>query len=275
MDHTFVVFGATGNVGRELAGSLATQGHRVVAPVRDTSAIRATSIEARPFELRQGGDFASLLDGVTGVFMLAGFRRALESICRAIPTTARLVLLSAAVAELGQRNELSGLHAQAEDQVQAVTDNWTILRPQAFASNALRWVPQLRAGNSISVQFPDLSAALVAPRDIAAVASAALASSEHRRRTYRLSGPTPLLPSEQVQALGRALGRDLRPVDLSDDQTRAAMLQGSPSPIVDSLFDLYRVAGYEESVVTPDIERVLGRPATSFEHWAAENRHRF
>ena len=270
-----VVFGSTGMVGRQLSGILAARGHQVIAPLRDPSLPCGTGVEPRRVDLRSATDFSALLDGADGIFVLAGFRRSLTSILRDAPSTARFVLLSAAVAAYGDRNPLSAVHAQAEAQIQARTDNWTMLRPQMFASNTAAWRHQLSAGDTVALRFPDLPVACIAPRDIAAVGAAALTEPAHSGETYRLSGPTALLPREQLGLLARVLGRPLQPLELSDVEARNAMLAESPQPIVDSLFDLYRHSDYSEAVVTTGVEAVLGRRATPFERWAAENRRLF
>jgi len=51
---------------------------------------------------------------------------------------------------------------------------WTVLRPSAFMSNTLEWVPQLRAGDLVRAPFAGVRAATVDPADIAAVAALAL-----------------------------------------------------------------------------------------------------
>jgi len=55
--------------------------------------------------------------------------------------------------------------------------------------------------------FSGVRVAAIDPHDIAAVAAGALTSAGHEGRTYRLSGPKPLLPAEQVRVLGAVLGR--------------------------------------------------------------------
>ena len=66
---------------------------------------------------------------------------------------------------------------------------WTVLRPSGFMSNALRWRPQLKAGNTIREPFADVPVALIDPFDIGAVAVRALTEDGHDGRSYRLTGP--------------------------------------------------------------------------------------
>ena len=72
-------------------------------------------------------------------------------------------------------------------------------------SNALRWLPQLRAGDLVRAPFANVPIAAIDPADIAAVAATALGSDGHTSRAYELSGPAALLPAEQVGILARPL----------------------------------------------------------------------
>jgi hypothetical protein len=65
---------------------------------------------------------------------------------------------------------------------------WTILRPSAFMSNALRWLPQLNAGDVVRAAFASVQTATVDPYDIAAVAAQALRRQEHEGRVYQITG---------------------------------------------------------------------------------------
>src|SRR6266516_7960328 len=100
---------------------------------------------------------------------------------------------------------------------------WTFLQPNGFMSNALRWLPQLDAGDVVREEFPNLRTATIDPFDIAAVAVAAFEKEEHRGQSCRLSGPQSLLAAERVAILGRVIGRDLRFEGLSNEEARAKM----------------------------------------------------
>jgi hypothetical protein len=56
----------------------------------------------------------------------------------------------------------------SEEALRASGIAWTTLRPCAFMSNALRWIPQLRAHEVIRVPFGDVATAAIDPYDIAA-----------------------------------------------------------------------------------------------------------
>lgn len=104
---------------------------------------------------------------------------------------------------------------------------WMILRPFGFMSSALRWLPQLRAGNVVREPFAGVPVAVIDPHDIAAVAAVALHSDGHEGRSYVPSGPQSLLPADRLRILGEILGRGVR---LSRPAQPSATGRGQPEP---------------------------------------------
>jgi uncharacterized protein YbjT (DUF2867 family) len=103
----------------------------------------------------------------------------------------------------------------------------------------------------------------------------ALTDDAHEGRTYDLTGPRAMLPSEQVAVPAAVLGRDLRAVPLSDDETRAELEATTPPPHVDAFLRFYVDGTLDETTVHPDVTAVTTRPARTFEEWAAEHAEAF
>ncbi|WP_410571831.1 NAD(P)H-binding protein [Amycolatopsis sp. cmx-4-61] len=180
----------------------------------------------------------------------------------------RIVLLSggsAALADLD--NAVSRYMTLSERAVRESGLDWTFLRPRAFMSNALRWLPQLRSGDTVRVRFPDVAAACIDPADIAAVAVLALAGG-HEGLVHDLTGPVAMRPVEQVAALASVLGRDLRSVGLSDAETRSELEAAMPREYVEAFWSFYVDGTLDEATVYPTVSEVTGRPARTFEEWA-------
>ncbi len=274
----FLVTGATGNVGSEVVGALAARGERVRALVRDPAkAALPGGVEAVTGDLNDPASLTGALQGVRGVFLLPGYQDmpGLLGEARAAGVE-RVVLLSGGSAGSGDlSNAVSAYMIRSEEAVRESGLPWTFVRPSAFMSNALRWLPQLRAGDEVRVPFPAVRTALVDPYDLGAVAAAALTEDGHAGKIYRPTGPVALLPEEQLGILGRALGRELRFVGLDNDEAYAEMSGQMPRQYVDAFFDFYVKGTLDESVVRPDVREVTGREPRTFEQWAAAHASEF
>ncbi|WP_225802657.1 SDR family oxidoreductase [Streptomyces sp. NK15101] len=198
-----LVTGATGNVGAEVVQALGRAGEPVRALVRRPADVPAEQVVG---DLDDPDSLAPALDGVRGVFLLPGHRDMpglLDRMRRA--GVERVVLLSSlATVATDTRNVLSEYMIGSETAVRESGLAWTFLRPNAFMSNALRWLPQLRAGDVVRDAFGTVPVASVDPYDIAAVAVRALLDPGHEERVHPLSGPEPLLPAQRLAVLPRS-----------------------------------------------------------------------
>jgi uncharacterized protein YbjT (DUF2867 family) len=124
-------------------------------------------------DLDRPESLAEALDGVGGVFLLSGYK----DMPGLLAETRRagvgyVVLLSGSSAEDGDMgNAISRYMILSEAEVRESGVPWTVLRPSGFMSNALRWTPQLRAGDVVLAPFAGVRVAAIDPHDIAAVAA--------------------------------------------------------------------------------------------------------
>ncbi|XVV07407.1 NAD(P)H-binding protein [Actinosynnema sp. CA-248983] len=264
----YLVTGATGNVGSAVVDALA--GAPVRALVRKPDAPLPDGVEAVVGDLNDPDSFSWALDGVEGLFLMPGYAGADRLLARARDAgVRRVVLLSGGSAALEDMdNAVSRYMTLAERGVRESGLAWTFLRPRAFMSNALRWLPQLAEGNTVRVQFPDVAAACVDPSDVGAVAARALTDSTHEGRIYDLTGPEPMKPADQLAVLAKVLDRDLTAVPLSNAETRAELEAAMPTEYVEAFFSFYVDGKLDESQVYPDMTDVTGRPPSTFEQWA-------
>lgn len=267
-----LVTGSTGNIGSELAGILASSasGEPVRALVRKPPGIPLDGVEHVVGDLDDSASLAPALRGVTGVFLLPGYRDMPGVLAEARRAgVQRVVQLSGASAGSGDMtNTVTRYMALTERALHDSGLPWTILRPSAFMANALRWAPRLRAGDTLRLPFANVRAAAVDPRDIAAVAAKALLEDGHEGRTYYPTGPDALLPAEQVAILGDVLGRDLRFEAQPDDEARREMTEQMPAEYVDAFFDFYVNGSLDESIVRSTVQDVTGAPPRTFRQWA-------
>lgn len=267
------VIGATGNVGRPLVETLTAAGEQVTAVSRGRSDDPLPDgVRHHPADLAQIDSLAPALEGTAALFVLpaGGQPQQIFDAARASGLR-RVVLLSSQGA--GTRPEAPGYapFRAFEDALRRSGLAWTILRAGGFDSNALWWRDSVRAEATVAAPFGDVRVPTVDPADIAAVAAAALRDARHEGRTYVLTGPAPISPREQTQAIGDVLGRPLRFREQTPDEARAQMLRLLPPAIVDATLLVLGRPSAAEVAVRPDLEQVLGRPAHSFAEWARQN----
>ena len=154
---------------------------------------------------------------------------------------------------------------------------WTILRPSSFASNALRWAPEVRAGRPVPNTTGDGAQGVVDPRDVAAVAVRVLTTERYDGRVLTLTGPELLSLPDQVARVGVVLGRRLSTVEVSLTTYRQSLLNAGIDPgFADVAVDGARtVAEGGNAVLTEDVEEVLGRAASGVTEWVRDHRAAF
>ncbi len=271
-----IVTGATGNVGRSLVTALAAAGEKV----------RTVSREALPADLPAGvahvqadlGDPQTLrpaFDGGDVLFLLlAGGLLGGGADPGRIFAAARdggvnrAVLLSSQI--VGTRPDLIAYAAMgaAEAALRDAGLAWTILRPSGFASNAYAWAESVRGERIVAAPFADVALPVVDPADVAQAAAVVLRDASHSGQVYELTGPAAITPRQQADALGAALGDEVGFVELTREQAAAHMGQFMPPPIVAGTLDILGAPLPAEQRVSPDLERLLGRPAGTFADWA-------
>jgi uncharacterized protein YbjT (DUF2867 family) len=264
---TILVTGATGNVGGAVLDALHARGLPVRALSRGARDWPA-GVEGVSGDLGEPSTLSGLADDVDGVFLLAGYDGN-ATLLEALPATARVALLSSSAAPSGDRtNVIARYNIDAEELVRGSGQPWTVVRPNAFMSNALRWKAQLDEGDVVRGPWGDIAVATIDPADLGEIIAIALTEDGHEGATYRVSGPQQLLPAEQLAILGAALGRDLTWESQTLGETRAELEAQMPTEYVDAFFAFYVDGLIDETTVQSDAERVLGRPPRTFADWA-------
>ena len=94
-----------------------------------------------------------------------------------------------------------------------------------------------------------------------------------RGQAYTLTGPEPSAPHEQVEILADLLERPLETLDLPIEAAQEQMRGiGLPAQTVDWLGELWRLyADGGAEAVSPDVERVTGRPPYTYRQFAEDH----
>lgn len=268
---SYLVTGATGNIGREVVRSLAEAGEPVRALVRSDGAVLPDGVTPVVGDLNRPETFRDALPGVRGLFLLPGYQNMAGTLAAARDAgVTRVTLLSGGSAGNTEDpdNAVTRYMAASEAAVRESGLSWTFLRPSAFMSNALEWVEQLRTGDVVRAAFADVRMASTDPADIGAVAARTLVSAGHEGEILTLSGPEALLPADRVRILGEVLGRELRFEGLSNEEAHAQMIAAMPAEYVAAFFSFYVDGTLDESVLRPTVREVLGREPRTFRQWA-------
>ncbi|QGZ49407.1 NAD(P)H-binding protein [Streptomyces sp. QHH-9511] len=270
-----VVTGATGNVGRPLVAALSAAGAQVTAVSRRPLPVDlpegARHVQA---DLSRADSLREALEGAKALFILLGPEllgpgespHTLLGLAKEAGVR-KVVLLSSQASGTRPEAVSHDRLREFEAAVRASGLEWTILRPGGFASNAFAWAESVRTERTVMAPFADVALPVVDPADIAAVAAVALREEGHAGQTYVLTGPVAISPREQAAALAEALGEEVSFVELTRESAFAHMSRFMEEAVVNGTLDILGLPLPSEQQVSPDVEKVLGRPAAPFSAW--------
>ena len=275
---TIVVTGATGNVGRPLVSLLAAAG----TPVRAVT--RTPHAAGFPDGVEAVSSAIDALAGASAVFLNS---RALGDQLADVVAVARhsgvakLVALSAINADDDFSRQPSRVRGDRNAEVeQCAVDSglaWVSLRPTVFATNfAGMWAAQIRGGDVVGGPYAAASSAPIVEADIAAVAARALLTDELVGQQIPLTGPNGFTNAELVGVIGTVLGRALRYVEAGPDMVRQRFVAiGLGAEFADAYTSMLADAVDKPALVTREVEKITGRPATPFARWVSDHRELF
>ncbi len=155
---------------------------------------------------------------------------------------------------------------------------WVSLRPTVFASNfAGMWSAQIRAGDVVSGPYAAASTAVIVDADIAAVAAVALLTDDLVGQRIPLTGPQALTNTELVDTIGRVLAPAAALPRGAHRRGAAAVRRPrlSGAAFADAYMGLLADTVERPALVTHEVDKILGRPATTFADWVDAHRELF
>ena len=214
MSEPILVTGATGTIGRDVAGQLSGKGVAVRAGVRDKARARkqfAAAATLVPFDFENEKTFSEALEGVEKVFLLPPLLpNQPEVINRFVAATKRagvrhIVKLSA----IGVDEELQPTaikwHGASERYIRESGMAFTFLRPNFFMQNFITYFPP--RNGAIYLPWGNGTTSFLDTRDVASVAAKALTSDGHGGRIYTRTGAATLGIAEVALILSEVTGR--------------------------------------------------------------------
>jgi NAD(P)H dehydrogenase (quinone) len=270
-----IVTGAAGHLGRLVTEQLLERlpPERLILVTRRPEALR--EFRARGADVRYGdfNDPASLRDA------LAGGRRMLLISTDAFGRRVRqhrAAIDAAATAGVGHVVFTSIVNPVAENPNRAYV--WEQGKTEAILRlSGLAWTV-VRFGSFAELQLPPAATAVqngrlitnsgdgrivpVSRRDCAEAAAITLTTDGHTGKTYEITGPEALSPSDLAKLYADVSGRPVKLLQLSDAMLTWVLLGiGTPMPNVQAIIAFGRAVrrGYFD-VVDPAFERLAGRP---------------
>ncbi|MFE5959942.1 NAD(P)H-binding protein [Streptomyces rubiginosohelvolus] len=277
-----LVTGATGAVGREVAGLLAAAGPlRILARRPDRLTVRGDGIEVVEGAYGDRPALDRALRGVDSVFLVTNSptepdddRVAGAAAAAGVRHLVKLSMM--AVEEPGADDFITRRQRQNEEAIRESGVPWTFVRPRTFMSNTLSWAPGIRSAGVVRALYGDAPVACVDPRDVAAVAVAVLTGAGHEGRAYAVSGPEAITAREQTAQLSRVLGRPLRFEELGPDAARTALLAKYPRPVAEAFLEsAERQRAGAKAAVVPTVQELTGLQARPYRTWAADHADAF
>jgi uncharacterized protein YbjT (DUF2867 family) len=275
---TIVVTGATGNVGRPLVAELLAAGAHVRAVTR------APDTAGLPSGVHTVSSAADALPGASAVFLNS---RALgDDLAKVVAEcvgagVTKLVALSAINADDDFSRQPSRFRGDRNWEVEQLAVesglSWVSLRPAVFATNfAGMWGAQIRAGDVVAGPYAAASSAPIVESDISAVAARALLTDDLVGQRIPLTGPQAFSNTELAGVIGDVLGRPLQYREVPAELVRQRFIGiGFSAEFADAYIAMQAETLDKPALVTHDVEKILGRPATPFAQWVSEHRDLF
>jgi uncharacterized protein YbjT (DUF2867 family) len=274
-----ILITTAGKVGAEAARLLAAQDEPVRVLVRNPEKVAALSqagVEVVEGDLEAPASIDAAMRDVSFVILVS----------LAIPNQELNVVDSAARADVDHVVKITSeasadspiaprrAHTEIEEGLIASGLGYTLLRNNAYMQNFLMLAPAIVRTSSFGANTGDGRAGLIDSRDVAAVAAQIAAHpAPHKDKTYWLTGPESLSYADTAAIWSQVLGRPIAFHALTDEeQTQAMVSVGVPEHIAQmNTQALALLAQGDSDWITEDLPTILGRPARSFEQFAADH----
>jgi uncharacterized protein YbjT (DUF2867 family) len=276
---TFLITGATGDVGSRVVERLLLCGDRPRVFVREEKKVRSRFGDRVDVFVGDLSDPASLrpaLEGVDALFLvntgpqIPAQDEGAAKVAKAAGVQ-HLVKLSSMDVEQGLA--IGAWHERGEAAIRANGIPFTFVRPTGFMSNLLAWAPSIRAEGVVRSSTGAGRRAFIHSDDIAAIATKALTTSEHDGDSLPITGPEALSFAEVTAKLGAAIGRRLTFQAISDEEARQRYAaSGASSTETEAHVSLWRaIREGRLANITDNVERILGRKPIAMDQWTMEN----
>ena len=280
---SFLITGATGNIGSLVVKGLLDRDVRPRVFVRDAEKARALFGERVDLAVGDMTDSVSLtraMQGIDRLFLVNvgyGLETRDETATRVAKSSDVKKIVKLSSMDVRLRVGPGSWHIRGEEAIRASGLDFCFVQPGGFMSNALTWAASIKALAIVRASTGDGRIAFIHPRDIAEVAIKTLTTFQYDGESLPITGPEALSYAEMTTKIGKAIGKSVVFQSMTDDEARQrALAIGMNSVYVEALISLWRAIRDDRvSTVTANVQRVTGREPISFDQWARENAQAF
>jgi len=259
-----LVLGGKGKTGRRVAERLTKLGKTIRLGSRS---------EIPSFDWENRETWAKALEGMNTVYItyqpdlaIPGARKTIEEFTSQAVKSGikKMVLLSGKGEKEAQLCEQVVMNAGAD---------WTIVRATWFSQNFSEgFLMEPIIAGDVALPRGEVLVPYVDVNDIADVVVESLLNDKHVGQTYELTGPRQLTFKQVTEEISNATGREIKFNSITNDEyTKMLKEYQLPEDVIWLINLLFtEVLVDSNSIVTNDIEKVLGRKAKDFTEYARE-----
>jgi uncharacterized protein YbjT (DUF2867 family) len=276
---TYLITGATGDVGSRVAELLMQRGERPRVFVRDADKARSCfgdRVDVFTGDLGNPTALRAALEGIDELFLVnSGPQIPVRDEMAAKEAKAagvkHLVKLSSMDVEQGLA--IGAWHERGEAAIRVSGIPFTFVQPTGFMSNLLAWAASIRSEGVVRAPTGEGRRAFIHSGDIAAVLIKALTTRDYDGQSLPITGPEALSFGEVTARIGAVIGRRLMFQPISDEEARQRYsLTGASVEETDAHISLWRaIRDGRLAAVTGNVERILGRKPIALDQWVIEN----
>ena len=276
---TYLITGATGDVGSKVVKQLIQRGERPRVFARNAEKAHAQfgdKVDIVSGDLSDAASLQRALAGVEKLFLVNSGPQipALDGLAVQAAKTAgvrHIVKLSSLDVE--QKLAIGAWHEKGEAAIRASGIRFTFVRPTGFMSNLLAWSRSIVAEGIVRSSTGDGKRPFIHSEDIAAVAVRALTADDYVGKALPITGPQALSFAEIAEKIGAVIGRQLKYQPVSDEEAgRRFSATGASAEEVAAHVELWRaIREGRVGATTNEVERILGRKPIALDQWLVEN----
>ena len=212
---TFLITGATGDVGSRVVKRLLELGERPRVFMRDAEKARTRfgdHVDIFIGDMADSGSLRAALEGIDALFLVntgpqIPVRDEVAANAAKSAGVKHVVKLSSLDVEQGLA--IGAWHERGEAAVRASGVPFTFVQPTGFMSNFLKWAPSIKAEGVVRSSTGDGRRPFIHSDDIAAVAAKALTTRAYDGESLSITGPEALSFAEVTARIGAVIGRPL------------------------------------------------------------------